>query len=222
MVNLSEWPFGWKVYALTWVWLGIIVGFADGSFVEAAVVWAFGASAAWLLASTVTEKGWPVAVRYLAAVLVSLAALLMGVAAAHAAANMRSAVAERDAYLEKLRVSPSRIRRLWPEAVVHDLRERTVMLAAGTVVLGFFALVLWNPTRRGSQARSLDCAAKAPEKPRCPQCGKFTLFRTSDARLRCYCGYKSPAGEVAPTNADIRPQIPSQLEVSRRTPNPGM
>jgi hypothetical protein len=66
---------GWKVYVLAWTWLGIAAWIVD-SMPVAAIVWTFGASSGWMLAPTVSEKGWRTAVRFLAASLLMLASLV--------------------------------------------------------------------------------------------------------------------------------------------------
>jgi hypothetical protein len=48
----------WKVYTLGWAWLGIIAGVLNTSLTATVVVWAIGASAAWLLAPTIQRAGW--------------------------------------------------------------------------------------------------------------------------------------------------------------------
>jgi hypothetical protein len=60
---------------LAWIWLGIAAWIVD-SMPVAAIVWAFGASSGWMLAPTVSEKGWRTAGRFLAASLLMLASLV--------------------------------------------------------------------------------------------------------------------------------------------------
>ena len=77
-MNLSDVPKGWKVYVLTWTWLGIAAGLASGApLQDAFIIWAVGASAGWLLASTVRHKGWTVAVGYFAAAVISIVVALI-------------------------------------------------------------------------------------------------------------------------------------------------
>ena len=66
-MNLTDLSLGWKVYVLTWAWLGILGGVGSESGLAAMVVWAVGVSAGWLLAPIVRHHGWKPAVQYLAA-----------------------------------------------------------------------------------------------------------------------------------------------------------
>jgi len=79
MMNLSELSLGWKVYVLTWAWLGILVGLASESGLAAIVVWAAGATAGWLLLPTVRHRGWKPALHYLAAAAVVFVVIPIGV-----------------------------------------------------------------------------------------------------------------------------------------------
>src|SRR5438874_13664657 len=70
MSSVTDVPFGWRIYILTWFWLGILAGVAgpnSGARERAILVWAAGATAGWLLAETVRRSGWMLAVRFLAA-----------------------------------------------------------------------------------------------------------------------------------------------------------
>lgn len=55
---MADMPRGWKIYVLTWAWIGILVGVVNESTLAAFIVWAIGASAGWLIAQSVRDFGW--------------------------------------------------------------------------------------------------------------------------------------------------------------------
>lgn len=173
MMNFSDVPKGWKVYVLTWTWLGIAVLASGSAFSVAFIIWAVGASAGWLLAPTIRTKGWLVAVRYLAASAVMLVALLMGVLAFGATRNREIALGTAIA-----------------------LGFAAALLWKPRVVFGFIAALMTIFDVPSNGPSETTAPHERPEKNWCPQCGRFELFRRSDGRLGCYCGYKSSASGV--------------------------
>lgn len=133
-------PLGWKVYVLAWTWFGVIAWMMYG-LREAAVVWAFGASAGWLLAPTVRRQGWSVASRYLAASLVTLASLLVmiiGAARVESYRQYRNVVTG-------LRYDYSSSPRIPRQQRERELLSESIGLVSSGAALGILAAVLWNP-----------------------------------------------------------------------------
>jgi DnaJ-like protein len=49
---------GWKLYILSCAWVGIVVGVSNESLIATIILWAVGASVAWLLAPAIRHEGW--------------------------------------------------------------------------------------------------------------------------------------------------------------------
>lgn len=152
-LSIGNVTLGWKVYVLVWGWLGIIVGLNTSSIALAALVWAVGASAAWILAPVVLRSGWSVVVRYLAASFLSIASVVMFIGAVQMGERSKSAAAE-SAGLAPRNPGVGRITRRprvggitirpRPEEL-ENLRRQSNQLFLGALVLGIVAVGLWYP-----------------------------------------------------------------------------
>lgn len=172
-MNIADISLGWKVYTIAWVWLGLTAWFID-SLGAAIAVWFLGASAGWLLVSTVRDRGWAVVSRYAGYGLSGAVAIVVAAKVltddAFVAVLISGAIGALPSILRTLSsyfgfVFFQRRPHLTPDRLLANLGER----------------IRSGPTEQSP-----------PEvEPRCPQCGKYVLFRSSGGQLRCYCGFRS-------------------------------
>jgi hypothetical protein len=132
---------GWKIYALTFASFGIWVGFNAPSdrLVAVLILWAFGASAAWFLAPVVSQRGWSVAVRYLAASLVAIGSLAMFIV------GVRGVTEPVPRPPGQIVIDRDRVRELRGGSSQEQLRRPVIEFLAAGAVLGIVAVGLWYP-----------------------------------------------------------------------------
>ena len=171
-LSLADVPRGWKVYVLAWLWLGILVGGLSESAAAAAITWAVGASAGWLLAPTIAQRGW----RALAPFALG-ATLFVGVLFAVAT------LASQDF-------------KDWPRNWAGALVGMIWAFALGVRLLSpSLASTVERLLNSPIGSRAPDAAAT---RYRCPRCNKPSAFRRADRMLRCEtCGHVfSSSGKI--------------------------
>lgn len=172
MMNVNDVPRGWKIYVLTWAWLGIVVGLFGASLGGVAAIWAVGASVGWLMVGTVREKGWLVPLRYFGMAVLAIVTVAAGIGGLAFVTGRSEGVS------------------------LSDDEIRLTVLTLVAVVSLFKMLRQRGP---GSQPDFPNEPGQQVDVHRrtCPRCGKLAS-RLSDGRLVCtLCGYKSDAREVS-------------------------
>lgn len=139
---------GWKVYVLAWTWLGILsVTLMGAPFVVAAVIWAAGASIAWMLGPVVSRGGWSKALGYLLSA-ASVVVLILGISQGIRADQFeqRAAAAQRpEGIRRRTATGVSGIQRRGAQATAaENLRTRSNRLYGAAAVLGVAGVGLWT------------------------------------------------------------------------------